>query len=506
LRSNRRSQSRFRGINQSMDANSIHVKRTATILRPDQSRVLLRPFSLGDPQRATRIIARIMALPENQVGPLLDEVSAEFSQRHQHIRKLFLERFAQVRGLLLTHAELSEQRQLLIGSYFLAEYSLESAALFNPSIVPHPEQSDLPPGTLRFILSLRATGEGHISSIAFRTGIIHPDHRIEVLTPTGFVTEPRQTPNPLYDKTLFARKLFEVGLTNDFTRRVMNKLGESFTLEELRTHLEAEVNKFRLSDGMVLEHQNTAQGIWMLARSNYEVQFQPEQQLSERVIFPATPSQRNGIEDARFVCFQNDDGTHMYYATFTAFDGKVVLPELVETSDFLRFRFITLNGPAAENKGMAIFPRKINGLYAMLSRQDNENIYLMFSDNVHFWYERQVLLKPTFPWELVQLGNCGSPIETHAGWLVLSHGVGPLRKYCIGAFLLDRDNPAKVIGRLREPLLQPNQNEREGYVPNVVYTCGALLHNGELIIPYGLADHATSFATVPLDEVLAAMH
>ena len=506
MRSNRRSQSRFRGINQSMDANSIHVKRTATILRPDQSRVLLRPFSLGDPQRATRIIARIMALPENQVGPLLDEVSAEFSQRHQHIRKLFLERFAQVRGLLLTHAELSEQRQLLIGSYFLAEYSLESAALFNPSIVPHPEQSDLPPGTLRFILSLRATGEGHISSIAFRTGIIHPDHRIEVLTPTGFVTEPRQTPNPLYDKTLFARKLFEVGLTNDFTRRVMNKLGESFTLEELRTHLEAEVNKFRLSDGMVLEHQNTAQGIWMLARSNYEVQFQPEQQLSERVIFPATPSQRNGIEDARFVCFQNDDGTHMYYATFTAFDGKVVLPELVETSDFLRFRFITLNGPAAENKGMAIFPRKINGLYAMLSRQDNENIYLMFSDNVHFWYERQVLLKPTFPWELVQLGNCGSPIETHAGWLVLSHGVGPLRKYCIGAFLLDRDNPAKVIGRLREPLLQPNQNEREGYVPNVVYTCGALLHNGELIIPYGLADHATSFATVPLDEVLAAMH
>jgi len=482
---------------------SIHVKRTSTILKPDQSRVLLRPFSPGDSQRIGRIIARIMSLPEDRVGLLLDKVSAEFSQRHQRIRELFLERFEQVRGLLLTDAELSEQRQLLIGAYFLAEYSLESAALFNPSIVPHPDQSEVPSGALRFILSLRATGEGHISSITFRTGIIHPDHRIEVLTPTGFLTEPRQIPNPLYEKVSFARKLIELGLTREFTRRVMNKLGNSFALEELRASLQAE--QFRLPDGMMREDQDEAQGIWMLARSNYEVQFHPEQQLSERVIFPAIPSQRNGIEDARFVCFQNDDGTHVYYATFTAYDGRVVMPELVETSDFLLFRFISLNGPAAENKGMALFPRKINGLYAMLSRQDNENIYLMFSDDVYFWNERKALLKPTFPWELIQLGNCGSPIETDAGWLVLSHGVGPLRKYCIGAFLLDRDDPAKVLGRLREPLIKPNQNEREGYVPNVVYTCGALLHQGELIIPYGLADHATSFATVALEEVLAAM-
>ena len=335
--------------------------------------------------------------------------------------------------------DISEQRRLLIGSYFLAEYSLESAALFNPSIVPHPDQTDLPPGTLRFILSLRATGEGHISSITFRTGIIHPDQRIEVLTPSGFLTEPRQIPNPLYEKALFGRKLSELGLTGEFTRRVMNRLGESFALEELRAGLKAEQD--HLPDGMTQEDQNAAQGIWMLARSNYEVQFQPEQQMSQRIIFPATPSQRNGIEDARFVCFQNDDGTHIYYATFTAFDGKMVVPELVETSDFLLFRFITLNGPAAENKGMAIFPRKIGGLYAMLSRQDNENISLMFSDNVHFWNERKVLLKPTFPWELVQVGNCGSPIETDAGWLVLSHGVGPMRKYSIGAFLLDRADP-----------------------------------------------------------------
>ncbi len=329
---------------------------------------------------------------------------------------------------------------------------------------------------------------------------------VGLLTPPGFLPEPCQIPNPLYEKALFERKLFELGLTNEFTSRVMNRFGESFALEELRANLEAEVKQSRLSDRRVQEHQKATQGIWMLARSNYEVQFQPEQRLCERIIFPATPSQRNGIEDARFVCFQNDDGTHAYYATFTAYDGKVVLPELVETSDFLLFRFITLNGPAAENKGMALFPRKINGLYAMLSRQDNENIYLMFSDNVHFWYERKVLLKPTFPWELFQIGNCGSPIETDAGWLVLSHGVGPLRTYCIGAFLLDHDNPGKVIGRLREPLLKPDQKERKGYVPNVVYTCGALLHNGELVIPYGMADHATGFATVPLDEVLAAMH
>jgi len=486
-----------------MDANSIHVRRTSTILEPDLTRVLLRPFSPGNSRRGTRIIERILSLTEEQVGLLLEEVSAEFRGRHQQIRKLFLERFEQVREMLPTDEELSEQRRLLIGSYFLAEYSLEAAALFNPSIVAHPDQTGLPTGALRFILSLRATGEGHISSITFRTGIIHPDQRIEVCTPTGFLTEPRQIPNSVYEKGLFGRKLVELGLTGEFTHRVMSKIGESFTLEELRTTLQAE--QFRLPDGMGREDQNAAQGIWMLARSNYEVLFQPEQELSERILFPATPSQRNGIEDARFVRFQNDDGTHRYFATFTAYDGRVVVPELVETSNFLLFRFITLNGPAAQNKGMALFPRKINGLYAMLSRQDNENIYLMFSDNVHFWNEHEVLLKPAFPWELVQLGNCGSPIETDAGWLVLSHGVGPMRKYCIGAFLLDRDDPSKVIGRLREPLLKPSENEREGYVPNVVYTCGALLHQGELIIPYGLADHATGFATVPLNEVLAAM-
>ena len=486
-----------------MVANSIQLKRTGAILRPNPTRVLLRRFTPGDSQRVSRITDRIIALTEAEVAVLLKEVYAEFSGRHQRIQGLLLERFQQLGTMLGLRQEPSEQRQLLIGSYFLAEYSLEAAALFNPSIVPHPDQTNLPAGALRFIMSLRATGEGHISSITFRTGIIHADQRIEVYEPAGFLTEPRQIPNPVYEKGLFGRKLLELGLTSEYAHRVMNGVGDTFSLEELRASLLAE--QFRWPDGMAREDQDAAQGIWMLARSNYEVQFQPEQELSERIIFPATPSQRNGIEDARFVRFQNEDGTHRYFATFTAYDGRVVMPELVETSDFLRFRFITLNGPAAQNKGMALFPRKINGHFAMLSRQDNENIYLMFSDNVHFWNEHQVILKPVFPWELVQLGNCGSPIETDHGWLVLSHGVGPMRKYCIGAFLLDRNDPSKVIGRLREPLLKPNENEREGYVPNVVYTCGALIHEGELIIPYGMSDSATGFATVPVSELLAAL-
>ncbi len=488
-----------------MPPTAIRLKRTDTILQPDQTRVLLRPFSPGDSQRAGRVIARIMAMPEDQVRPLLEQISAEFSERHKHIRTTFLERFESVCEQHVPKEGVSEERRMLIGSYFLAEYSLESAALFNPSIVPHTDQTNLPKGALRFILSLRATGEGHISSITFRTGIIDADNRIEVLDPAHLLTEPRQIPNSEYEKGLFSRKLNELGLGSDFTGRVMGRLGETFSTDELRRSIDAEVEVERQSDGVLQRDHGTSHGIWMLARSNYEVQFESEQRLSERILFPATPTQSNGIEDARFVRFRNDDGSYIYYATFTAFDGKVIMPELVETADFLKFRFSTLNGPAARNKGMAMFPRKINGQYAMLGRQDNESISLMYSDNIHFWNQRQVLLKPVFPWELIQLGNCGSPIETDAGWLVLSHGVGPLRKYCIGAFLLDLDDPGMVVGRLREPLLSPNANEREGYVPNVVYTCGAHLHGSELIIPYAMADHATGFATVPVADILAAM-
>jgi predicted GH43/DUF377 family glycosyl hydrolase len=371
-------------------------------------------------------------------------------------------------------------------------------------MVADPDQRGLPPGALRFVLSLRATGDGSVSSIVFRTGIIHADHRIEVRAATGCIVEPSRIPNALYEKALFERKILELGLTNEHTQRVMERLGDSFTEPELLSTIETELKECSTPEGEK-DRQGTAQRMSMLARSNCAVQFSIEQGVSERVIFPVTLSQRNGIEDARFVCFQNDDGTHVYFATFTAFDGQLGIPQLLETSDFLLFRFATLNGPAVQNKGMALFPKKVNGLYAMLSRQDSENIYLMFSDNVHFWYEPKILLKPMFPWEMVQIGNCGSPIETKAGWLVLSHGVGPVREYSIGAFLLDLDDPSKVIGRLREPLLKPILSEWEGNVPNVTYSCGALLHDGELFIPYGISDYATRFATVPLDEVLAAM-
>ncbi len=275
-----------------------------------------------------------------------------------------------------------------------------------------------------------------------------------------------------------------------------------FTLDELNASL-ALATKQLHAGGQEVE--STTRKILTLAQSNYEVQFAPDSRLSERVLFPATPSQSNGIEDARFVLFQNDDGSRNYYATYTAYDGRLILPQFIDTPDFLHFKFITLNGAAVQNKGMALFPRKINGMYAMLGRQDYENIYIMFSDHLHFWHTTQLLLKPAFPWEFIQMGNCGSPIETEAGWLVISHGVGPMRKYCIGAFLLDRDDPTKIIGRLREPLIQPAEDEREGYVPNVVYSCGSLVHEGRLIIPYAMSDYATRFATLSLDDVLAAM-
>jgi predicted GH43/DUF377 family glycosyl hydrolase len=486
-------------------AVAITLKRSKTVLRPDPSRVLLRQFDPGNAQRMTGIVKRIMALPEAQVGPLLKQVSADFAQRHRNLPQRFLDRFEDLEELLPEGAAITEQRRLLIGSYFLAEYSLESAALFSPSMVPHPDQTNLPAGAVRFVLSLRATGEGHVSSITFRSGIVHRDLRIEVDPAGSLLTEPRQIANTVYEGPLFQRKLWELGLESDFTRRVVKRLGRAFGLAHLKDALAAELQKSGHTQGEMGEDELKAQSIWMLARSNYEVQFDPEQDLSERIIFPSTPSQRNGIEDARFVRFRKDNGDHVYFATFTAYDGRVIMPELLETSDFLRFRFISLNGPEAENKGMALFPRKVNGSYAMISRQDNENIFLMCSDNVHFWNERHLLLKPAFPWELVQIGNCGSPIETEAGWLVLSHGVGPMRQYCIGAFLLDLKQPSKVIGRLREPMMTPEPSEREGYVPNVVYSCGALLHQGNLIIPYGLADHATGFATVAVDDVLAAM-
>ena len=478
------------------------VQRSRVTLHPDRARVLLRPFLLPSDPRAARICAQVLALPEADVHSLWQQVTLEFGERHTKTRDYIKNRFEQVRQCLPTGDNLSEERQLLLGSYFCHEYSLEAAALFNPSIVPHPDQSGLPSGALRFILSLRATGEGHISSITFRTGLLDARNNITINVPTRYCLEPEQVPNAYYEKDVFERKLQELELVGDFSRQALHELGSSFTLDQLRASLNRTAEQFHANNQ---ESAAAARKILMLAQSNYEVKFAPDSRLSERVLFPVTPSQSNGIEDARFVRFQHEDGTQTYYATYTAYDGKMILPQFIETLDFLQFKFITLNGPAVQNKGMALFPRKINGHYVMLGRQDYENLYIMFSDHLHFWHSTQVVLKPAFPWEFIQLGNCGSPIETDAGWLVLSHGVGPMRKYCIGAFLLDRDDPTRLIGRLREPLLKPNENEREGYVPNVVYSCGSLLHGRHLVIPYAMSDYATTFATLSLDEVLAAM-
>ena len=481
---------------------AVHAKRIGPTLVPDRSRVLMRPFRPTTEDIARRIVAQVMALSEAEVARVLSGVMAEFGERHHAVEKFFLNRFTKVRPLLADKTKLSLKRQTLIGSYFTHEYSPESAALFNPSIVPHPDQSGLPRGSLRFILSLRATGEGHISSITFRVGVVSARHRITLTPPMEFATEPERVPNAAYDKGLFARKLQEVGVQNRFCRSVLDQLNDSFTMNELRRVLPAERKHAEASDAAA---DRAARGILLLAESNYEVRFAEGHPVSQRVIFPSTPSQSNGIEDARFVRFANDDSSLTYYATYTAYDGKITLPQLLETPDFLNFKFSTLNGPAVQNKGMALFPRKINGQYAMISRQDDENILLMFSDNLHFWQMPKVLLSPAQPWEFIKMGNCGSPVETEAGWLVLSHGVGAMRKYCLGAFLLDLNDPTRVVGRLREPLLSPNEAEREGYVPNVVYTCGALLHGREVIIPYAMSDYATSFATVGLDELLDAM-
>ena len=403
---------------------------------------------------------------------------------------------------MLTDTPLSESRQLLLGAYFTQEYALESAALFNPSMVWHPDQSNLAAGSRRFAMSLRAVGEGHISSIVFRSGTIDHNSTVTVDEPVRFVTTPRYIPDSCYENDLLRGKLIELGLGNPFTYEVLATLPDAFTLADLEARLNASLREHRSRHD---ELAPLVERVVMLAKSNYEIQYTPDHELSERVIFPFSPTESNGIEDARFVHFQEDDGSHVYYATYSAYDGQMVLPQLLETKDFLSFRMHTLNGPAVSNKGMALFPRKINGHYAMLGRQDGEHLFLMYSDMLNFWHTSERIIKPARPWEFVQMGNCGSPIETDTGWLVLTHGVGAMRKYCIGAMLLDLDDPSKIIARLDEPLITPNEVEREGYVPNVVYTCGAIVHQDHLVIPYAMSDYATTFATIKVADLLALM-
>jgi predicted GH43/DUF377 family glycosyl hydrolase len=439
-------------------------------------------------------------MAEPDVERVLRSLRAEFDFRHFDIEAQLLKQFAKVRRNVVAKADLSDARKLIIGALFSGEYALESAALFNPSIVPHPDQSGVPKGGLRFIMSLRATGEGHISSIEFRQGMIAPDGSMDFDPASRFVTLPEVLPNPTYHKTRFIIKLNEMGFANDWADAVMNSVNDEFTRGDL---VRSVARVRRENRPPPVDFKRTLECIQWLADSNYELRFSPDLVLSERIIFPVSTNESNGIEDARFVMFTDDNGVVTYYATYTAYNGRDILPQLIETKDFLHFRILTLNGNAVQNKGMALFPRQIDGRYAMLSRQDDENLFIMQSDSPHHWNDPQLLMQPMETWESVKIGNCGSPIETDAGWLVITHGVGPMRKYCIGAALLDINDPTKVIGRLSEPLLSPEGNERDGYVPNVVYSCGSLVHGNDLILPYAMSDTATAIASIRLDELLA---
>jgi predicted GH43/DUF377 family glycosyl hydrolase len=482
--------------------NPILLRRHEVTLLPESARVIIRPFIPGEVHRITTIIGRALALSEDEVCRQLGAVRQEFAGRHFDIDSLLSAHFERVRKHVFTQRPLSHDRQLLIGALFSGEYALESAAIFNPSIVPHPDQGGLAAGALRFVMSLRATGEGHISSIEFRVGVIASNGRITLDPLSRFVTAPEVVPNPTYRKRRFIIKLAEMGFEDGHATAVMAPLAEDFTLSDLNKS----VGTVRhAAQPVTHDLRRTLDCIQWLAESNYELRFSSKLAMSERIIFPVSPNETNGIEDARFVRFVDDDGSIMYYATYTAYNGRAILPMFIETEDFLHFRILTLNGSAVQNKGMALFPRRIHGRYAMLSRQDDENLFIMFSDSPHHWSDPQVIVRPSEMWESVKVGNCGSPIETEAGWLVITHGVGPMRKYCIGAVLLDLDDPTKVVGRLREPLLAPEGNEREGYVPNVVYSCGSLLHGRELILPYAMSDKASAIASMSLDQLLEAL-
>jgi predicted GH43/DUF377 family glycosyl hydrolase len=482
------------------------VNRIGPLLKPDPARVMVRAFGPFSEHRTTRVLARVMTLDDAQVKDQLDQVMGRLQGRHHDLARTLLDRYGALQEFLFIDQPVSEPRRLLIGAYFTQEYSVESAALFNPSLIWHPDQDGVPEGAKRFILSLRSIGEGHLSSIIFRSGTIDRHCRITLDPVSPFVTSPRMQDDPFYEKPLFERKLWEVGQFDGFAVEVLASLGDRFTMAELRESVQSA--RAGLRERRNPEPDMSRHAIVTLAESNYEIQFEARTPLSERIIFPHSPTEVNGIEDARWVQLTDDDGATHYLATYTAYDGRVVLPQMLTTNDFLTFKITTLNGPQAQDKGMALFPRRIKGRYAMLSRQDGENIYLMYSDALSFWYTRELVIKPRFPWEFMQIGNCGSPIETPEGWLVLSHGVGCLRQYTLGAVLLDLDDPSRVRGRLREPLLCPDGAERDGYVPNVLYSCGSQVHGDNLIIPYAMSDWASTFAAVDLrqllDELLAS--
>ena len=481
----------------------VTVTRKDSKFLPDPSRVIARFFYISD-ERSKHVISNVLAMSENEVYTTLSQVLRGYSRRHRNISMIFETHFNKLYNLFdelgIKPGNVNQSHKLLIGSYFTVEYSIESAAFFNPSIVEDPDQSELGPDEKRVILSFRATGEGHISSIVFRSGIINKNNNL-IIEPVGkMLAEAERIKRHIYNKASFIKKLDEM---RDFDNKispvfVLEKLADSFTYGELKRAVE-ETRKTRHL--MPNKELIVNQMMW-LAKSHYELDFSIDSAISERVIFPISETERNGIEDARFVKFTEDNGEVTYYATFTAYDGISILPKLLSTKNFYHFKGLPIHGELAQNKGMALFPRKINGKYAMLCRIDGMNNYLAYSDNINIWREAKLIQKPKYPWDLIQVGNGGSPIETEEGWLVITHGVGPMREYVLGASLYELDNPEKEIGRLKSPLLTPNNEEREGYVPNVVYSCGSIVHNRNLIIPYAMSDYASTYATIDLNELL----
>jgi len=480
---------------------AIIVNRKSMKFNPDTKRVITRFYMPGKPDRAKSIIQKVINMSDDDAHLLLSQILRNFSGRHRNITKIFENNLTNVNNILKkinnNSKTLSTEKKLLIGSYFTTEYSIESAAFFNPSIVEDPYQANLQDGQKRVIVSFRATGEGHISSIVFRSGIIDNNNNINFKQSGKLVDVPEVIKRHVYDKKSFMEKLNEMNIHKDVVDIVMNRLENKFIYGELQESIEETKKSIKLTPSK----EKVIDAINWLANSHYEITFSFDTAISERVIFPVSYTESNGIEDARFVRFVDDDGSVMYYATYTAYNGFTILPKLLETKDFYHFKIMPIHGKYAQNKGMSLFPRKINGKYAMIARCDGVSIYIMFSNNLNLWQNVQKIMAPVYPWEFIQIGNAGSPIETEKGWLLITHGVGPMRRYCLGASLLDLEDPTKVIARLKEPILTPNEEEREGYVPNVIYSCGSIIHNNELIIPYGISDYASTFATISMDEL-----
>lgn len=467
---------------------------------PDSSRVLARYFNNGE-TRTKILIERIMAMSEELVRQELERTLREFAGRHRNISQIFLKHFNNhipyLEHLGIAYQSFSEYRKLLLGSYSTMEYSIESAAMFNPSIVEDFDQTFLATGEKRVILSFRATGEGHLSSIVFRRGIIDSQNDLKLQKTRNHIDMPTIGQKKSYDKGRFVQKMREMGIPENYSSAIMDPLQDKFEYDIFKTS----VSKV-LANGISEEQRMALEEMTWLVDSYYDLSFSVDSDISERAIFPISPSESKGIEDARFVRFKDKDDGDIIYATYTAYDGHAILPKLLSTTDFINFRVMPLHGNAVQNKNFALFPTKVNGKYAMLARVDGMNNYIMFSDRNTLWNNPIKLQEPKYPWEFTQIGNCGSPIETDEGWLVITHGVGQMRRYCIGASLFDLDDPTKEIGRLERPLLSPLENEREGYVPNVVYSCGAMLHNDSLILPYAVSDYSSSYATVELAELL----